>query len=295
MLDMVTDDGWTLPREAPSWDGPFFGRFGVLAEDSDGDAVQCHICGDWYALLGTHANATHGLGAGAYRRAFGLRKSTPLASVNYRAKRRGISSQLVTPEQLEATRAAAAALSPDEMRRRSRMKRRRRQHDIETWTEPTRTQAALAARYGSPEGYPIEVLEGFARLFVEELQNGQKGVYARLGDRWGVKWPTARSRVMAAVRRGALIWTGGDYSPNGHLPGAEPGDPPPGSFEQRLRLLHQWIDEHGSAHVPRRTVYEGAKLRGWMDSQRQRYRDGTLTQDQIDALEEVLGWWWQSP
>ena len=292
---MAKDNGWTLPREEPSWGGPFFGRFGVLAEDSDGDSVQCHVCGDWYALLGTHANAAHGLGADAYRRAFGLRKTTGLASTNYRAKRRGISSQLLTPEQLEMTRAAAMALSPDEMRRRSRMKRRRRQHEIEVWTEPTRTRAANNARYGTAEGYAIEVLEGIAKSFVEELQNGQKGVYARLGDRWGVKWPTARSRVMAAVRRGALIWTGGDFAPNGHLPGEEPGDQPPGSFEQRLGLLARWVDEHASAHVPRRTLYEGAKLRAWMDSQRQRYRDGTLTQVQIDALEEVPGWWWQSP
>jgi Helicase associated domain/ROS/MUCR transcriptional regulator protein len=291
---MATDDGWTLPQEEPSWDGPFFGRFGVLATDPDGDVVQCHVCGNWYVLLGTHANAAHGLGADAYRRAFGLRRTTGLASPNYREKRRRISEHLVTPERLEAARAAAMALSADEMRRRSRMKRRRRQHEVETWTEPTRTQAALTARYGSPEGYPIEVLEGFANEFINELQNGQKGVYARLGDHWGVKWPTARSRVMAAVRRGALIWTGGDHTPDGYLPGSQPSEPPPGSFEQRLGLLHLWVQEHGSSHVPRRTVYEGAKLRSWMDSQRLRYRAGTLTQDQIDALEAVPGWWWRS-
>jgi hypothetical protein len=141
----------------------------------------------------------------------------------------------------------------------------------------------------------MEILEGFAKEFVDELQNGQKGVYARLGDRWGVTWPTARSRVLAAVRRGALVWTGGDHTPNGYLPGKGPGDPPPGSFEERIGLLQQWMDEHGSSHVPRGTVYRGAKLRSWMDSQRYRYRAGTLTKDQIAALEAVPGWWWQSP
>jgi hypothetical protein len=260
----------------------------------DGDAVQCHICGYWCALLGAHANASHGLRADAYRRAFGLRKTTALASANYREKRRRISAQLVTPERLEATRAAAEALSPNEMRRRSWMKRRRRQHDLETWTEPTRTRAALTALYGTAEGYPTEILEGFAEEFVAELQNGQKGVYARLGDRWGVKWPSARSRVMAAVRRGALVWTGGDHTPNGYLPGEQPSAPLPGSFEQRLGLLHQWVDEYGSSHVSCRTVYEGAQLRSWMNSQRSRYQDGTLTQEQIDTLEAVPGWWWQS-
>jgi hypothetical protein len=282
---MATDDSWTLPREAPTREGPYFGRFGVLAEAPDGDAVQCHVCGDWFALLGTHANASHSLGADAYRRSFGLRKSTALASTSYREKRRQVSAQLVTPERLEATRATAEVLSSDEMQRRSRMKRRRRQHDLETWTEPTRTQAALTARYVTAEGYPAEVLTEFARAFVDELQNGQKGVYARLGERWDVKWPTARSRVMAAVRRGALVWTGGDHTPNGYLPAEGPGAPPPGSFEQRIGLLRQWVDEHGSSHVPRGTVYRGAKLRSWMDSQRQRYRAGTLTEDQIAGLE----------
>jgi hypothetical protein len=62
---MATDDGWALPREEPSWDGPVFGRFGVLAEGPDGDTVQCHVCGDWFVLLGTHANKAHGLGADA--------------------------------------------------------------------------------------------------------------------------------------------------------------------------------------------------------------------------------------
>ena len=294
-MTMNAGDAWTLPREKPTWDGPYFGRFGVLAEDPDGDTVQCHVCGDWYALVGAHANKTHGLRAAEYRRAFGLRMSTPLASTSYRANRRQHATQLVTPERLEATRAAAEALPPEEMQRRSRMKRWRRQHDLEPWTEPTRTQAALTALYGSPEGYPMAILEEFAVGFVDELRNGQRGVYTRLGRRWGVEWPTARSRVLAAVRRGALVWTGSDHAPNGHLPGVPPAGPPPGSFEERLELLRSWIAEQGTIHVPRRTVYRGVKLRSWMDSQRQRYRDGTLTDEQTTALESLPGWWWRSP
>ncbi len=36
---MATKDDWSLPREAPTWDGPYFGQFGVLAEDPDGEVV----------------------------------------------------------------------------------------------------------------------------------------------------------------------------------------------------------------------------------------------------------------
>ncbi len=99
MRHMATDDGWTLATETPTWDGPYFGRFGVLAEGPEGDAVQCHVCGDWYVKLGTHANASHHLGADAYRQAFGLRKSTALASTSYRAKARQRVAHLITPEQ----------------------------------------------------------------------------------------------------------------------------------------------------------------------------------------------------
>ena len=42
-------------------------------------------------------------------------------------------------------------------------------------------------------------------MFVGELENGRWGVYRRMGDRMGVGWDTARSRVMSAVRRGRLV------------------------------------------------------------------------------------------
>jgi hypothetical protein len=287
-------DRWTLPREDPTWDGPFFGTFGVLLEDPDGETVQCHVCGDWFILLGTHANHAHGLTAAAYRRAFGLYKSAPLASSRFRDKGRKRVEHLHTPERLAAITKTAEAITREEMQRRSRMKRRRRQHDLETWTEPERTEAALTARYGSPDGYPVAVLDEFAAAFVDELHNGQRGVYMRLGRRWDVEWPTARSRVLAAVRRGRLIWTGSDHAPNGHLPGQSPTYPP-GSFEQRLGLLKAWIAEHGAIHVPRGTEYQGAKLRVWMDTQRQRHRAGTLTDAQREALSSLPGWWWQQP
>ncbi len=85
----------------------------------------------------------------------------------------------------------------------------------------------------------MPVLEEFAAAFVDELQNGQRGVYTRFGRRWGVEWPTARSRVLAAVRRGVLVWTRPDHAPNGHLAGMPPAGPPPGSFEERLELLEE--------------------------------------------------------
>jgi len=54
----------------------------------------------------------------------------------------------------------------------------------------------------------------------------------------------------------------------------------------------EWITETGSRHVPRATEYRGVKLRGWLDSQRNRYQRGTLSPEQVKALEAIEGWWW---
>jgi len=32
---------------------PYFGRLGELAYDPDEDRVQCHLCGEWFRLLGS--------------------------------------------------------------------------------------------------------------------------------------------------------------------------------------------------------------------------------------------------
>ena len=77
--------------EEPSWAGPFFGQFGVLADD--GDRVQCHVCGGMFDHLGSHTNRSHGLTADQYRQAFGLMQSTKLIGPTFRAKRSAISAE----------------------------------------------------------------------------------------------------------------------------------------------------------------------------------------------------------
>src|SRR4029450_957376 len=50
--------------------------------------LQCHLCGGWFVLLGAHAWHSHGLLAKEYRRVFGLRPTTPLASEEFRDRAR---------------------------------------------------------------------------------------------------------------------------------------------------------------------------------------------------------------
>ena len=73
-----------------------------------------------------------------------------------------------------------ASLSTEERRERLLKAVRRVEQDLNP-TEPERARFPLRARLGADEGYPVEVLDSFARDFVDELQRGQRGVYARLG------------------------------------------------------------------------------------------------------------------
>ena len=152
---------------------------------------------------------------------------------------------------------------------------------------------ALVAKYGSEQAYPDAYLKQVADLFLDELSRGQRGVYRRLGDRMDVDWSTARSRVMSAVRRGFLIWTGVDHEPAAHRPGGKP-QVVPGSFEDRFAQLQEWVDLHGHARVPRTEIWEDAKLGSWVGSTRQRYRRGTLSWDRARRLAALRGWVWST-
>src|SRR5574340_337966 len=53
-----------------------FGKEGVLA--SDGEKVQCHICGRWFAALGGHVVAKHRITTDNYRSQYQLNRGTKL-------------------------------------------------------------------------------------------------------------------------------------------------------------------------------------------------------------------------
>jgi len=52
------------------------GELGVLC--SDGDKVQCHLCGRWYGHLGAHVSRTHKQPIDEYKENFGLNRTTGL-------------------------------------------------------------------------------------------------------------------------------------------------------------------------------------------------------------------------
>ena len=63
-------------------DKPFFGYMGVVLRDKIKDKIQCHLCGEWTAFMGSHVKK-HKIKLVDYRKKFGLPLSFPLCSVGW--------------------------------------------------------------------------------------------------------------------------------------------------------------------------------------------------------------------
>lgn len=66
--------GYRLPKMGEIQ--PYVGTLGVLADD--GELAQCHVCGEWFGRVSTHARNQHDLLPSEYRAAFGLNAQTGL-------------------------------------------------------------------------------------------------------------------------------------------------------------------------------------------------------------------------
>ena len=82
---------YKLP-ELGDWDGPIFGRLGVLADD--GTRVECHVCGRYYHSLAHHVIQSHYLLPEEYRAIFGLNRSTALIGPAFKERKHIIGGYL---------------------------------------------------------------------------------------------------------------------------------------------------------------------------------------------------------
>lgn len=64
-----------------------YGFLGALARTSDGERLQCHICGGLFVHLGIHVSKKHGLGRKEYAIRFQLAGNTRLIGDNYRTQK----------------------------------------------------------------------------------------------------------------------------------------------------------------------------------------------------------------
>lgn len=61
-----------------------FGYLGVITTNNDKSHIQCHICGYYYANLGTHIQRGHKLNTREYKQTYGLRLDRGLCSPKFR-------------------------------------------------------------------------------------------------------------------------------------------------------------------------------------------------------------------
>ncbi len=264
-----------------------YGSLGVLNTRPDG--LQCHICGEWWTSLAAHTQRTHGLSADEYRATFGLMKKTKLVAPVVREAQ----SKRAT-EHLRRIggphRETVKTLSTDERRQRALKAERREEHELNS-PAPERANPMLEARFGPTKRVPDDVLQDAVNVFVEELPERSRGVWVRTGGRLGVEWSTARMLVYTAADRGMIELSGTrtDLTAR-HHDGTE--IVPPDSFPGRLATLQRYSEATGSAAVPRSAVFEDVAIGKWVESVKNRWRNGTLNDEQKEVLEVLPGWRW---
>lgn len=118
------DDAYRLPKRG-DWDGPLHAPLNQLVSDDGGITVRCHVCGESWLQLGSHAWMRHDLTAAEYKALFGLPQKTALAGEETRARHSLVAKNAI----------AAGRIDPDANRARS----------LEVWTREQASQAGQRA------------------------------------------------------------------------------------------------------------------------------------------------------
>lgn len=79
---------------------PYFAPLGEIPYDRDEDKVQCHLCGDWFRLVGSSHLRWHGWTLDQYRESFQLlrKSSTAAAGVSRKLCRKAIARRQVNEQ-----------------------------------------------------------------------------------------------------------------------------------------------------------------------------------------------------
>jgi hypothetical protein len=112
--------GLNAPELGRLADGtPYFAPLGELPYDPDEDKLQCHLCGDWFRLVGAGHLRWHGWTLDEYREAFHLLKKTSTAAAGVTDKLRRNAITRRTDERTLGQSPAAGHTKSDRSRRPS--------------------------------------------------------------------------------------------------------------------------------------------------------------------------------
>lgn len=130
---------YQLPKEG-DWDGPIYGKIGVLYANSD-ETVQCHACGESWADVGAHARCTHNLTGAEYRAIFGLNNGTPLRSAKLcKLSRTYMLAKIASGKVTTLRERVADRITPEQTSQVVKGRKRRREWQ-DKYSEPKRRAA----------------------------------------------------------------------------------------------------------------------------------------------------------
>jgi ROS/MUCR transcriptional regulator protein len=127
---------------------PLYAPRGELLVEADGSAVQCHLCGRWFRLLGAaHLPHAHRLTAAEYRVLVGLRPRHPLSAPDLSDRRAALMRErIATDSRVSEAMASGMALARcGELQRMAAEAMRERPHALER----ERQLAESGARLGT--------------------------------------------------------------------------------------------------------------------------------------------------
>jgi hypothetical protein len=65
-------------------------------------------------------------------------------------------------------------------------------------------------------------------------------------------------------------------------------------WHEYFALIEKFVEKHGHAKVPDQYAIKHLQLGKWVGKQRQKYKNDTLEQSRVDALEALSGWTWRA-
>ena len=125
---------------------PLYAPRGELASEVDGSAVQCHLCGRWFRLLGAaHLPHAHGLTAAEYRVLVGLRPRHPLSAPDLSALRSTLMRERIASDRriADAMAAGVALARRGELQRMAMAALRERPVEVERERQLAKSGARL--------------------------------------------------------------------------------------------------------------------------------------------------------
>jgi len=193
-----------------------YGKLGVL--ETDGERVQCHVCGKWYRSLGCHAWQKHGLHPSEYKKEFGLNRFQSLASASCQELLRDLNGERLQqyPEaiiQKESIAIRNKIKSPSKYTRRLQQRLKLRKNFVQTklyedtiksFADGTHVLQSQTAKEKQRAACRKDEFREKSRIRAKRIPSEKRSLWARERAKNGThpfQQPGVRAKALAARKR----------------------------------------------------------------------------------------------